>query len=84
MVLRKQTKRDKPDKQTQGESPPKQKPRAHSLVGDAEKKERTESFAQTLTFIDGLGNHDEQFSLLYVSEAEEPRTFLFISNHAFA
>ena len=84
MVPRKQTKRDKPDKQTQGESPPKQKPRAHSLEGDTEKKERTESLTQTLIFRARAGNHNEQFSLLYVPEAEESRTFLFISNHAFA
>ena len=77
-------KREKPDKQTQGDSPPKQKPRAHSLEGDAEKKERTESLAQTLEFDYRVGNDNKQFSLLYVPEVENTRTFLFISNHAFA
>ena len=84
MVPRKQTKREKPDKQTQGESPPKQKPRIDSPDDGKVKKEPVESLTQTLKFEFETGNDDEQFSLLYVSEAEEPRTFLFISNHAFA
>ena len=84
MVPRKQTKRDKPDKQTQGESPSKQKSRINSPDDGTVKKEYVENLSQTLKFESETGNDDEQFSLLYVSEAEEPRTFLFISNHAFA
>ena len=64
--------------------PARRKQRAHSLNNDPEKKERTESLAQTLTFRAGRGNRDKQFSLLYVSEADEIRTFLLISGKDFA